>query len=85
MGELWMVMTAMYGRGWVDQFGGFTDAAGNIAPTVRVWAEALAHIPPQRLRAGLEECAQRGVPYPPKLPEFIKLCGPKPWEKGLVL
>ena len=81
----WATMTSLYGKKWIDNYGSFSDTFGNVSAPVRVWAEVLATVPPHRLRGALIACAHRNSPFVPTLPEFVALCAPKAWEKGMVL
>lgn len=85
MMAIWATMTSLYGKRWIDNYGSFSNSFGNVSDQVRVWAEVLAPIPPHRLVAALNECARRGSPFVPTLPEFVAMCSPRAWEKGLVL
>jgi len=79
MKELWEKMEDWYGTKWTGQFGPFADDKG---PTraVRNWAEALYAVTPNRLLRGLRLCTERDNPFPPTLPEFLKLCAKREWE-----
>jgi hypothetical protein len=81
MFSLWEFMINVYGRKWAEQFNSFYDAEGNVSPTVHFWAQALSRIPLKRLERGLlKTMNERTSPFPPTLPEFIKLCDKEPWE-----
>ena len=80
MAALWQTLGDFYGTKWGEAFGSFFDAKGQISHTVVTWSEALYEVTPERLRRGLNACLERDSPWPPTLPEFMKLCERKPWE-----
>jgi hypothetical protein len=80
MAALWKTLGDMYGTKWREAFGSFFTQTGEISRTVVTWSEALYEVTPERLRRGLNACLERDSPWPPTLPEFMKLCERKPWE-----
>ena len=80
MASLWAALMDIYGKKFAEQYGEFLNANGQMTSTVKMWAQALSHIPPERLERGLRACLERDSPWPVMLPEFVAMCAKKPWE-----
>ena len=74
IGRLWVRMAALYGSRWEIEYGP-AGKDGALAPIAKVWGEALADVPPDRVGAALRYCMdERANEHPPTLPEFLRLC-----------
>jgi len=62
-------MVSLYGHRWVSAY---SDDAHS--PTGEVWARELANMTREQLKRGLDACMRRADPWPPTLPEFVRLC-----------
>ena len=74
-------MAAMFGYGWVSQYGAIPD--GEAADT---WATALTGVTATQIANGLRETLALGQDWPPSAPKFRSLCfGIPPFERVRVL
>lgn len=74
IGRLWVRMAALYGSRWEIEYGP-AGKDGALAPIARVWGDALAEVPPDRVGGALRYCMdERTSEHPPTLPEFLRLC-----------
>lgn len=72
--RLWVRMAALYGSRWEIEYGP-AGKDGALAPIAKVWGDALAEVPPDRVGAALRVCMdERASEHPPTLPEFLRLC-----------
>lgn len=62
---LWSKMTEIFGHRWTSSFG---------SEPSKVWASGLAGVTGLQLADGLRKIVQRGMDWPPSLPEFRSLC-----------
>jgi hypothetical protein len=79
---LWGQMASKYGHRWTSQYGAepWNDrgaGAGN------VWQHDLGGLTRQDLERGIERCMERDDAWPPTLPEFRRLCLPRPEDFGV--
>lgn len=61
------MMGSLYGHRWASSFGKEVDPD-------HVWRATLAGLTEQQIRAGLRQCVERGLDWPPTAPEFRKFC-----------
>jgi len=71
--EIWKRMASIYGHKWTGTYGEKIDS---------IWRRALQSMPVDRLKLALARCGKRSDPWPPSLPEFIKLARVWPEEVG---
>lgn len=64
---IWQTMTSMFGHKWVSSYGAEVDPD-------KVWAACLKGISPEQIKSGLNQCASRGLEWPPSAPQFRALC-----------
>lgn len=62
---LWSKMTEIFGHRWTSSFG---------SEPSKVWASGLAGVTGLQLADGLRKIVQRGIDWPPSLPEFRAMC-----------
>lgn len=70
MAKLFAIMAAMYGKLWFDQW-----ADTPAAVMEEVWRTELQGFSKSEIEAGVAAC--RNLPWPPTLPQFLKLCRPE--------
>lgn len=64
---IWGLMSSMYGHKWVSSYGDQVDPD-------KVWAACLKGISREQINYGLNQCAIRGLEWPPSAPEFRAMC-----------
>lgn len=76
--RLWERMTALYGSRWALEYGPALSDAGSLANLAELWADAMDGLSNEQIAAGIRACVDRESPHPPRLPEFLRLCGYRP-------
>lgn len=75
MGNLWLLMTSMYGHKWTSVHG-LEDSDG-------LWSKALSGIGGEQIAKGMQACLEQKLEWPPSAPQFRAMCEAAPADYGL--
>ena len=75
--RLWERMTQLYGHRFLSAWGPSVNDNGTITETADLWLQGLGKYSMEEIKIGITKLIEKGMEWPPTLPEFMHLCKPE--------
>jgi len=75
--RFWERMTQLYGHRFHSAWGSCANDNGTITDTADLWLQGLGKFSMDEIKNGITRLIEKGMEWPPTLPEFMHLCKPE--------
>tara|TARA_R100000656_G_scaffold103546_3_gene75378 strand:+ start:81 stop:521 length:441 start_codon:yes stop_codon:yes gene_type:complete len=75
--RFWQRMAQIYGHRFHSAWGSCANDNGTITDTADLWLQGLSKYSMDEIKNGITKLIDKGLEWPPTLPEFMHLCKPE--------